>query len=371
MAPGRLVRLAAPALLAAAVGTALCALAAGPLSPPPPPAAEDVDAGWLDMHVHAAGIGAGDSGAFVNEAMAGSWRTPIYLRAFGVSRSELEAAGDALVIARISARVAESKRIRRAVVLALDGVVDGRGELDRAATQVYVPSDFVAAQTARYDNLCFGASVNPYRHDAVERLRRASAQGAVLLKWIPNIMDIDPADPALAPFYRRLVALGLPLLSHAGQERSFATADDALGDPRRLALPLSMGVTVIAAHVATTGAVHGEENFDRLLPMFERYPNLYADVSSLTQINKRGYLQRTLAAPGLPQRLLYGTDWPLQFFPLVSPYYQLDAIGWFRARAVAAIDNPWDRDVALKEALGVPQAVFARAGTVLPMARCP
>jgi hypothetical protein len=27
---------------------------------------------------------------------------------------------------------------------------------------------------------------------------------------------------------------------------------------------------------------------------------------------------------------------------------------------VAGIDNPWDRDVALKQALGVPQTVFSR-----------
>ncbi len=370
MAGGRFGWLALAALALAAVGVALFAFMPS-ASPPPPLAAEGGRGeGWLDMHVHAAGIGAGDSGAFVNDVMAGSWRMPFYLRAFGVSRSELEAAGDALVIARISAQVAESKRIGRAVVLALDGVVNASGELDRQATQVYVPSYFVAAQTARYDNLCFGASVNPYRHDARERLERAVADGAVLLKWIPNIMAIDPADPALRPFYRQLAALGLPLLSHAGQERSFASADDALGDPLRLALPLSMGVIVIAAHVATTGTVEGEDNFARLLPMFERYPNLYADVSSLTQINKRGYLQQALAVPGLPERLLYGTDWPLQFFPLVSPYYHLDATGWAQTRAVAAIDNPWDRDVALKEALGVPQAVFARAETVLPMARC-
>ena len=326
--------------------------------------------GWLDMHVHAAGIGAGGSGAFVGAALADSWRLPIYLRAFGVTRQELEANGDALVIERISAWIAESKHVGRAVVLALDGVVDSDGALDREATQVYMPNEFVAAQTARYANLCFGASINPHRADAIERLERAHAAGAVLLKWIPNIMGIDPAAEALAPFYRRLAALGLPLLSHAGQERSFAHADDALGDPRRLALPLSLGVTVIAAHIATTGSIDGEANFERLLPMFERHPNLYADVSSLTQINKRGYLQRALARDGLAERLVYGTDWPLQFFPLVSPYYHLDATGWSAARAVAAIDNPWDRDIALKQALGVPTAVFARAETVLPLANC-
>ena len=137
--------------------------------------------GFVDMHVHTAGIGAGGSGAFVNKAMRENFRFPLYLRAFGVSRAELEAEGDALVIARISAAVTASRRVDKAVVLALDGVVQD-GELDRAATQVYVPNDFVAAETAKHPNLCFGASVNPYRRDAIARLQRARRQGAVLLK---------------------------------------------------------------------------------------------------------------------------------------------------------------------------------------------
>lgn len=322
------------------------------------------------MHVHAAGIGAGGSGAFVNEVMAESFRFPFYLRAFGVSRSELESAGDGLVIARISAQIAASKRVRKAVVLALDGVVDGSGELDRQATQVYVPNEFVAQAVARYDNLCFGASVNPYRHDALQRLQRAKFAGAVLVKWIPNIMDIDPADESIRPFYAKLVALDLPLLTHAGQERSFSSAKDELGDPRRLELPLSMGVTVIAAHIATTGDNEGESNFERILPMFERHPHLYADVSSLTQINKRGYLQRAFAVSGLEQRLLYGSDWPLQFFPLVSSYFHIDSIGGSKAKSIARIDNAWDRDVALKTALGVPRHVFARSAALLAGPSC-
>ena len=323
----------------------------------------------MDLHVHTAGIGAG-SDAFVNRQMRESWRFPIYLRAFGVTVEEVEAHGDELIVARISATVAESKRVAKAVVLAMDGVVDSAGELDREQTQVYVPNELVARATRHHANLCFGASVNPYRPDAIERLRQAADAGAVLLKWIPNIMHIDPADETLRPFYEELRALRLPLLSHAGQERSFATANDELGDPRRLVLPLSMGVTVIAAHVASTGENEGEGNFERLLPMFARYPTLYADISSLTQINKRDYLQRTLAVPNLQQRLIYGSDWPLQFAALVSPFYQMDRIGPAAAKSIAAIDNVWDRDVALKEALGVPQAVFARSAELLPTGDC-
>ena len=322
------------------------------------------------MHVHAAGIGAGGSGVFVGAEMARSLRLPIYLRAFGVTRAELEEHGDRLVVDRISQRVGASKRVRKAVVLALDGVADAAGNLDRSATQIYVPNGFVASVASEYGNLCFGASVNPYRHDAIERLEQAKAAGAVLVKWIPNIMHIDPADESLRPFYAKLIELRLPLLSHAGDERSFASAIDGFGDPRRLQLPLSMGVTVIAAHIATTGQNDGTDNFERLLPMFDSYPNLYADISSLTQINKRNYLKRALAVPGLDGRLLYGTDWPLQFFPLVSPYYHVDHIGWSAAKAVAAIDNAWDRDVALKAAFGVPKHVFARSSTLLAAPHC-
>ncbi len=209
--------------------------------------------GFVDLHAHAAGIGAGGSGVFIGRAMRDSFRFPIYLRAFGVSRNELEKGGDAVVIDRIAAHVAASERVERAVVLALDGVVDTEGNLDREATQVYVPNDFVARETARHPQLCFGASVNPYRHDALERLARVRDAGAVLVKWIPNIM---------------------------------------------------------------------------------------------------------------------GTDWPLQFFPLVSPYYHLNRIGFAEARSAAALDNPWDRDVAVKEALHVPQHVFARGAELLPMERC-
>ena len=273
-------------------------------------------------------------------------------------------------IDRIAAHVTASERVDKAVVLALDGVIDAAGNLDRRATQVYVPNDFVARETARHSELCFGASVNPHRGDALERLARARDAGAVLVKWIPNIMDIDPADQALRPFYERLVELGLPLLTHAGQERSFASAVDAWGDPLRLELPLSLGVTVIAAHIATTGENDGQGNFERILPLFERFPNLHADISSLTQVNKLGYLKRALAVPGLTERLVYGTDWPLQFFPLVSSYYHLNHIGVADARDVASLDNPWDRDVALKEALGVPREVFARSAELLPMERC-
>ncbi len=319
----------------------------------------------IDMHVHTAGIGAGDSGCFVAPALADSFRFDWYLRAFGVTRESLERDGDAVVIAGIAARIAASTTIDKAVILAMDGVVDSNGELDLAQTEVYVPNEFIRRETSRYPNLLFGASINPYRPDAIERLRAARSAGAVLVKWIPAIMGIDPADPAIASFYKVAAELGIPLLIHVGQERSFSNAVDELGDPVRLELPLELGVTVIAAHIATTGKNDGEGNFERLLPLFARYPNLFTDISSLTQLNKLGYLQRALATDGISDRMIYGSDWPLQFFPLVSPWYQLGRVSIGELHTIGRINNQWDRDVALKRAIGVPAAVFERSRRIL------
>ena len=54
-----------------------------------------------------------------------------------------------------------------------------------------------------------------------------------------------------------MIELDLPLLSHAGDERSFTQAADELADPMRLRLPLELGVRVIAAHIGSTGKNQG------------------------------------------------------------------------------------------------------------------
>lgn len=313
----------------------------------------------VDWHCHTAGLGAGNSGCFVADRLRTSWKFDFYLRAFGATRAEVEEQGDAFVVDRIAARLQESRHVGQAVILAMDGVIDERGELDRARTEVYVPDEFVARETARHPNLLFGASVNPRRPDALARLEWAATNGAVLVKWIPSIMDIDPADPRLEAFYRRLVELELPLLTHTGQERSFTGAHDEYGDPERLELPLRLGVTVIAAHVASTGMIEDEPQFDRLRRMMARHPNLLSEISSLTQINKLGYLRDTLKTPEFRGRLLYGTDFPLINMPLVSPWFFPLNLTFGQMREIASIRNPWDRDVRLKQALGVPAGVFA------------
>jgi predicted TIM-barrel fold metal-dependent hydrolase len=321
--------------------------------------------GIIDIHCHTAGIGAGASGCFVSTKMRKSWRYHLYLKAFGVSEKELEEQGDVLILERISASLATSGHVSAAVVLAMDGVVGEDGELDRTRTELYIPNEFLAREVRRYPNLLFGASINPYRRDAIQRLEQAAADGAVLLKWLPSIQNIDPSDQRLIPFYLKLKELGLPLLTHTGSESSFTWKKDELADPECLRLPLSLGVMVIAAHAASNGRNQGEPNFKRFLRLCEEYPNLYADISALTQANRLGHLSRLLSHRQLHGRLLYGTDMPLLSTGITSPWFHAYRMKpWVLLRIVRK-KNPWDRDVELKRALGMPAELFTTGGQLL------
>jgi hypothetical protein len=325
---------------------------------------EPIPDGIVDMHCHIAGIGAGGSGCFVSPRLRDNWRFNIYLRSFGVSRQELLQKGDGLVGDRIAESLAQSKFVRRAVLLALDGVVDAAGNLDTNRTEVFVPNEFVAEVAARHTNLLFGASINPYRRDALARLEWAKAHGAVLVKWIPPIMAIDPDDPKLIAFYKKMAELKLPLLSHTGKEKSFSSAAEEWGDPEKLRLPLSLGVTVVAAHIAVAENYHGQRGPDRLARLMREFPNLYTDISALTQINRTGRLQEALTKTEFSGRLVYGTDFPLINTLLVSPWYSFH-LSFGQKISIWRERNPWDRDVLLKHDLGVPTDTFARSGKII------
>ncbi len=319
----------------------------------------------IDIHCHTAGIGAGGSGCFISPAMRKSLRYNFFIKAFGVTQGELEQHGDRLILERLSRSLAASRAVDKAVVLAMDGIIGPDGELDRERTEIYIPNEFLVRELASFPNLLFGASINPYRCDAIQRLEQAVAGGAVLLKWLPSIQHIDPADERLIPFYLKLKELRLPLLTHTGSEESFTWKRDELADPLRLRLPLSLGVTVIAAHAASNGRNGGEGNFKRLLPLFDEFPNLYADISSLTQANRLGHLPRLLRHRHLHGRLLYGTDMPITNTGITSPWFHAYRLSPHRLLRVLGEANPWDRDVALKRSLGMPEEILTATALLL------
>jgi len=319
----------------------------------------------IDIHCHTAGIGSGNSGCFISPELRRSWKYRVYLSSFGVREHELFQHGDKLVLERLSASLTASGKVDMAVVLAMDGALDSQGELDQSCTEMYIPNEFLAEAVKQHPNLRFGASINPYRRDALELLDKAVEAGAVLMKWLPSIQHIDLADKRLVPFYQRMQQHGLPLLTHTGDEASFTCARNELGDPHRLRLALEQGVTVIAAHAAANGSNEGEHNFSCFLRLCDLHKNLHADISALTQINRPGQLHRLIQQHHLHGRLHYGTDMPLTNTPLVSPLGHLTRLAPWTVARLMTIKNPWDRDLELKRALGVPEEVFSNPARLL------
>ena len=51
---------------------------------------------------------------------------------------------------------------------------------------------------------------------------------------------------------------------------------------------------------------------------------------------------------------------------LVSPWYFPRQLTHAQMRELDVSENPWDRDVALKQALGVPKEIFLKARELFP-----
>ncbi|NQZ67956.1 MAG: amidohydrolase family protein [Lentisphaeria bacterium] len=317
------------------------------------------------MHCHTAGIGS-NSECFISDELRKSWKINFYFKSFNSSIEELEEKGDQILLKHISDYLKESKYLDGVVILAMDGVITD-GKLDKEQTEIYVPSDYVARETKKYANLYYGASINPNRPDAIERMRQAKKDGAVLMKWLPSVMFFDPSDEKYIPFYEELIKLDIPLLTHAGHERSFTLAKNELADPKKLLLPLKLGVTVIAAHIGCSGKNDGQDNMQRLIEMMDDYPNLYADISSLTQLNKLGFMSEALRTESLKGRLLYGTDFPLIETGLTHPIFHAFNLTASEIQEIQAHKNPFDQDIILKQKLGLSPDVFSRSAKLLKL----
>ncbi len=332
---------------------------------PMAPVTNEIPRGILDMHCHTAGFGAGESGARVSRTLRESWKFKLYLKIFGTTEAELKEKGDGRVMQIIADSIRGSEHVDDAVILAMDAPYDAQGKLDEEALEVFVPNRFVGEEVKKHKALHFGASVHPNREDALAELEWSKANGAVFVKWLPNIQGIDPSDERYRDYYLKLVELDLPLLTHVGDEDSFSKTDNALGDPKLLKFALDCGVRIIAAHVASSGERDGEENIERLLKLMPSYPNLFADLSTLTQFNRAKYFPQVLNDERLKGRVMYGTDYPLTNTPLVTALQFPLRLTLKQIWEIVRTKNSWDRDVKLKAALGCPADVFELSRTFL------
>ncbi len=144
--------------------------------------------GYTDLHVHC--IPRDGAVRFR------SWRrllAPALARSAGTQGSGPQAAR--CYMECLADRLRSARHVRRAVLLALDNAHDARGTPTDAMDSFSVSNTDVLAWCAEAPELfLYGASVHPHRPDALDALDQAAAQGAVLVKLIPNSHGIDLAE---------------------------------------------------------------------------------------------------------------------------------------------------------------------------------
>ena len=299
----------------------------------------------VDTHVHLAGQ---------EEALTGCWlhadwrrhssplrrlRYDLFMGAAGVTQ---DVGSDARYVSRLLERHRAAHPQGRLLLLAFDTFVDELGLEDRGLSAMYIPNEAVLDLAERHDEVLACCSIHPYRRDALERLHAAAARGAVAVKWLPGVQGIDPAAPQCLPFFDAMAELGLPLITHAGEETALSfVSQEELGNPLRLRAALERGVRVVIAHAGSLGEVSDLDAapgrrgtiscfdaFRRLFaePRWER--SLFADISALTFINRSGEpLKTMLAASHWHHRLVNGSDYPLCALPIVNNSWWLERNG--------------------------------------------
>ncbi len=222
-----------------------------------------IDRPLIDCHVHLAALADGANGCLISPKMLNSWLFRFLLWKHELSPDHPREANRKYVDDLLT-ELRTSRQVDQAVLLAMDGVYDGSGELDQAHTDFLVSNDYLfEVVQAHPDDFLAGVSINPQRKDAVEEVHRCADAGAALVKVLPNAQQFDPADRRYTAFYRALAARKLPLLSHVGYEFSLMGTDQSAGDPARLTLALEEGVTVIAAHACSSGLIV----YEKFLPV--------------------------------------------------------------------------------------------------------
>ena len=288
-----------------------------------------------DVHCHAMGTGDSGTGPWMNPAMEHVWRPVLFVqRLFYLNAGCADTAPGRIDLSVAERIIEQSLAIPagfKAILLAFDWARDAGGKRLGDRSTFHIPDAFAARLAQRHpQHFEWAASIHPYDPRALDRLDAAAAGGARAIKWLPSAQGIDPASAQCDPFYAKLAALRMPLITHAGAERAVTGHGEDFGNPLRLRRPLDAGVRVVVAHCASLGEGwdldHGEttqlSNFDlfaRLMDETQYRNNLFADISAIVQGNRMSVIPTLLARRDWHARLLNGSDYPLPgIVPLVN-----------------------------------------------------
>lgn len=350
-----------------------------------------IDADRLaDYHVHAIAMGtgledtcgrAGAAGAYVNPArfswLNPRWKIPtaVLMSASGIS--DLGQADDQYA-GRLFDLVRNFPGKGVFYLLALDAYHGADGRPDWERTDIHIPNQFVIDLAGCLNDRLPAPrfvpviSVHPGRGDAIDEMRRHHQAGVRFVKWLPNVMNIDPARADYEEFYEEMARLKMTLLTHTGLETTLRVADadhQEFGNPLRLSRALGAGVRVVMAHSGRDGEGRDENgvgtpNFELFLRMMKKpeYEGcLFADISgwSIDDRDSLANLKVFIEDRSLAGRTVNGSDYPLPAAAYLNPTATLADLGLITAEDARALDeiygyNPLLFDFVVKRTVRLP-----------------
>jgi predicted TIM-barrel fold metal-dependent hydrolase len=310
----------------------------------------------IDCHVHT--IAATPGHGHLSDYLLRQWNIRFMRWWMGITSRDPETL-ERQAEARLLETINSTAGLDAAVVLAFDAVYDLYGNRDDSSTHLYVSNDYVAELASRHPKVLFGASVHPYRKDAVPELERCVQRGAVLLKWLPVVQNFNPADERCFPFYEALAHHRLPLLCHTGGERMLPNLNTEVEDPALLVPALERGVTVIAAHCGTRDRLTHQDYTPTFFRLAHEHERLYGDTAALDLPTRAYAYAKLLSDEVVRAKLVHGSDWPV---PTIPPL----RIGILKAARLLLTDGNWlRRDIAIKRQLGLGEDYWHRAASLL------
>ncbi len=246
-------------------------------------------------------------------------------------------------------------------IMAMDGYWENKNALlyNEQLTDLYVPNEYVISLATCLNGKLksdgskseFQAviSVHPYRKDAIDLLKQYAKDGYKYIKWLPNVMNIDP-EQVSQKYYDTVAAEGMVLMSHTGYEEAthvMIKNNQHFGNPALLTKALETRnkdnkIKVIMAHSGGDCSLSdngGENSFEQFISMMDNSSyigQLYGDISALTIKKNFGHMKTLIehlsddSSHPYHNRILYGSDYPLPATYALYPVDQLITKGYLK-----------------------------------------
>jgi len=321
----------------------------------------------IDVHVHLAGVGHGNTGCYVSPQKFNSPMFRAMRWMLGIYREHESGKLDQAYLEILDGEVlsaVDNGALDAAVLYAHDRIYTERGEVQAAGQELYVPNEYVfdcSERKAMRGRYLPAVSVHPYRHDAIDETERCIERGAVAMKWLPNSQGMDPRDKRCTAIYKLLAAKNMPLIAHTGGEHTVCITRPELGNPEVLRPALDCGVTVIMAHSGTRSGLFDGHWLKEFCALVRQYPNCWGDTAAFCTPGRTRWISRLLREQDIVAKLIHGSDYPVP----VTAWFALQELGWKKVRELNSIPGIIERDVRIKRALGMPDTVFTNAAKVL------